>query len=422
MSHQAINIGIIGVNGFGAVHLKQVRALAEAGAVKLVAVSDLRIDEEKQAELQAEGAVLYSDYKAMLAEERSMQLVIVSTPIHLHAGMGIDVMEAGYDLLLEKPPAATIEDLDRLIDTMERTGKRCAVNFSSFTHKMRQAMADWVAAGKLGEVTAVKGLGLWKRAASYYNRTPWAGKLSVNGRLVLDGTVMNPFSHLLNLLVQSSVICGAAQRGVSDSTDSGPTQVQAELYHGNTIEGDDTSCIRVMVEGGPTVSFYATLCSRDGTDTPLMLIEGTAGSIRCEYNKKLELTTAAGETVVVETEDVWPYSSNLMNMIRVLRGEESELICPLRATRRFMLTANGAFESAGAVRNVASEHLVKHVNDSGDTSTWIVDIEATLREAFESCKLLSEFGTPWAEPTSPFSLEGYRRFQAEKFAIAGQPN
>src|SRR4051794_23745566 len=96
MLDQIVQVAIIGINGFGANHLKQTLALEEAGYVKLAAVSDLRIAAEQETELNGRGVRIYSDYKTMLATERTVDLVIVSTPIHLHATMGIDVMEAGF--------------------------------------------------------------------------------------------------------------------------------------------------------------------------------------------------------------------------------------------------------------------------------------------------------------------------------------
>lgn len=406
MSDQIVQIAIIGINGFGANHLKQTLALEEAGYVKLAAVSDLRIAAEQETELSGRGVRIYSDYKSMLATERTVDLVIVSTPIHLHATMGIDVMEAGFDLLLEKPPAAVIEDVDRLIRVMERTGRRCAVNFSSLTMESRLLINDWIEQGKIGEVAAVKGIGLWQRTESYYNRTPWAGKLSVNGHPVLDGTVMNPFAHLLHMVLQL-----AALPALSGGAPNEPSRVQAELYRANDIEGEDTSSIRVEMSAGPSAYFYATVCTNDPIQLPQVVIEGSKGTITCDYTQSVTLNNG-DELQVYENPEKWPVSSNLMNFIRVLRGEEDVLNSPLSKARSYILAANGAFESAAPIVPIPADYVTKYTIRNDQISLCIDNIEVDMKLAFREQKLLSEIGLPWAKASRPFDLAGYRTFAA----------
>lgn len=407
MSHnKVVQIAIIGINGYGVNHLKQTLALAELGFVELAAVSDLKIAAEQEVELKARGTRLYSDYKAMLATERTVDLVIVSTPIHLHVSMGIDVMEAGFDLLLEKPPAAVIEDVDRLIEASKRTGQRCAVNFSSLTPDGRSLINEWVEQGRIGEVIAIKGLGLWQRTESYYNRTPWAGKLTVNGHHVLDGTVMNPFAHLLQMVVQI-----AALPAMSGGLPNVPEQVQAELYRANPIESEDTSSIRVKMSAGPSAYFYATVCTNNPVSSPQVIVQGSKGTIQCDYIQRMTLTTEE-ETITYENPEKWPVSSNLMNFVRVLRGEEKELNSPLAKVRPYMLAANGAFESAAPIQPVPAEYVNTYTVHNGQISHCITNIDVQLRQAFDRNELLSEIGVPWAEASAPFQVTEYRKFNA----------
>lgn len=401
-----VRIAIIGINGFGSVHLKQTLALAVAGYVRLIAVSDLKISEELAAQLKENGTRLYSDYKEMLATEREADLVIVSTPIHLHARMGIDVMEAGYDLLLEKPPAALIDDVDRLIEVSERTGRRCAVNFSSLPLEARSQINEWLEQGKIGDVQAVKAIGLWQRTEGYYNRTPWAGKLSIGGQPVLDGTVMNPFAHTLHMVLQLATL-PALSKGAQNE----PTQVQAELYRANAIEGEDTSCIRVEMSGGPSAYFYATVCANNPVVKPRVMIEGTGGTITCDYTESVTLQNGE-ETLRYDNPEQWPMTSNLMNFIRVLRGEEQELRSPLAKARLYMQAANGAFESASPIVTVPEDYIARHLLKDDQLSICIEGIEAEMNKAFDSRKLLSETGVPWAKPSQPFRLAGYKTFSA----------
>ncbi|MDF2715815.1 MAG: oxidoreductase domain protein [Paenibacillus sp.] len=96
---------LIGVNGFGEQHLNELLHQQDLGVLELAAVSDLRLPEQTGVAIAERGIRHYADYKEMLDKERGADFVVVSTPIQLHAPMGIDAMEAGYHVLLEKPPA-----------------------------------------------------------------------------------------------------------------------------------------------------------------------------------------------------------------------------------------------------------------------------------------------------------------------------
>lgn len=395
-----MKIAIIGINGYGVTHLQQALELQQEGKVKLEAVSDLKIESEVEAELSSLGTRMYSDYKEMLAVERSVDLVIVSTPIHLHATMGVDVMEAGFDLLLEKPPAALIQDVDRLIEANERTGKLCIVNFSFVSLSAFQKMNDWIVSGKIGKVKAVKGLGLWQRTEKYYNRTPWAGKLKVNGHYVLDGTIMNPFSHQLNLLMRMASL--PALGGV-------PVEVQAELYRANDIEGEDISSIRVKMSSGVPVYFTATTCATAPYIQQRAVIEGTEGSIAFGFNGGPIILKSGEEEV--RFEDTIPIQGgNLLNYLQLKRGEVEEVNSSLSSTRMFLQVANGAFESAGGTVPVPAEFVSKVKNGADLDCTCVPGLEEKLLEAYEHRKLLSELEIPWAKASQAFDLAGYQKF------------
>ncbi len=93
----------------------------------------------------------------------------------------------------------------------------------------------------------------WPRFDTYYNRTEWAGKLHVNGQWVLDGTINNPLAHMLS---DELYLASMKPRAMAE-----PVSVKAELYHGNDIESEDTSSLRIITDKGVEILFNASLCS-----------------------------------------------------------------------------------------------------------------------------------------------------------------
>ncbi|MCP5119275.1 MAG: Gfo/Idh/MocA family oxidoreductase, partial [bacterium] len=93
----------------------------------------------------ASGARGYDNYKKML-EDKSIDVVIVTTPDHWHAQMTIDAVEAGKDVYVEKPMAHTIEEGFAMIRATRRNRRVVQVGTQrrSSEHFMaaRELMSD----------------------------------------------------------------------------------------------------------------------------------------------------------------------------------------------------------------------------------------------------------------------------------------
>ncbi len=65
----------------------------------------------------------YKDYKEMLDKEKEIEAVIIATPLHLHAKMTTDVLNAGRHVYCEKMMAQTVEDCHTIAKTAKTTDK-----------------------------------------------------------------------------------------------------------------------------------------------------------------------------------------------------------------------------------------------------------------------------------------------------------
>lgn len=98
----------------------------------------------------------FGTYDEMLASG-AVDAVYVSLPNHLHAEWSIRAMEHGVHVLCEKPFAPTLEEVDAMIETAERTGMVLAEAFMYRHHPQTKIVGEWVRAGRLGDVTVVRG-------------------------------------------------------------------------------------------------------------------------------------------------------------------------------------------------------------------------------------------------------------------------
>jgi len=95
-------------------------------------------------------------YQEML-DSGKIDAVYISLPNHLHAEWSIRALQAGVNVLCEKPFAITMEQVDQMIATSRRTGKVLAEAFMYRHHPQTKIVGEWVHAGKLGEISLVTG-------------------------------------------------------------------------------------------------------------------------------------------------------------------------------------------------------------------------------------------------------------------------
>ena len=109
-------IAVVGVGAFGQQHARVLASLPEA---ELVAVVDK--NPERSAEIakrfQCEGL---SEISPLIGE---IDAASVAVPTALHREMGVDLLKAGIDILVEKPIAPDLVSADALVQTAEDNGR-----------------------------------------------------------------------------------------------------------------------------------------------------------------------------------------------------------------------------------------------------------------------------------------------------------
>ncbi|WP_226689378.1 Gfo/Idh/MocA family protein [Ruegeria arenilitoris] len=101
----------------------------------------------------------YGDWQEMLAGEKGREdridLVTIATPNSTHFEIAKAFLEAGFNVLCEKPMTMTVEEGEEIVRVAEASGKICAVNYCYSAYPMVRQARAMVRAGDIGKVRLV---------------------------------------------------------------------------------------------------------------------------------------------------------------------------------------------------------------------------------------------------------------------------
>ncbi|MFP7674068.1 Gfo/Idh/MocA family protein [Marivita sp. S0852] len=157
-----LNWGMIG-GGEGSQIGPAHRLGAQADGNFILAAGALDVDAEKgRAYAQSLGIAAdraYADWQEMLDGETGrddrVDLVTVATPNSTHFEITKAFLEAGFNVLCEKPMTMTVEEGEEIVRVAKASGKICAVNYCYSAYPMVREMRHMVRTGQIGKVRLV---------------------------------------------------------------------------------------------------------------------------------------------------------------------------------------------------------------------------------------------------------------------------
>ena len=352
-----MTVALIGANGHGLWHRRQIRSSAH----RLVALCDVAPVAD------TDGVPVYTDHTAMLAEHHP-DIVIVVTPPPTHLPIAVDALRSGADVLLEKPPVLSLAEHDALAAVMAETGRAVQVGFQALGSAALTRLLEAIDAGRLGTVTGVAAAGAWWRPDAYWTRSSWAGRRAV------DGALVNAFAHAV---MQSLAIARAS------CPPAGAPTVDLERFRTRDIGTDDTACLRLTgpEPSVPIITVAVTLCAAEFV-AGAITVTGTDGTAVLEYpTDRLKLP---GDDDFVDV----PGRRSLLDDL----AGGCPLIAPLERTRPFTALVERIAAAPDPVR-VDDRFLVDHPDGAGRAIAGVAD---AVRAAAAHHALWSEIGVPWA--------------------------
>ncbi len=370
---------IIGVSGYGRVHYDLLLAAQAAGKVGIAGATIINPTEEtdKCTRLNELGCRVFDDYRVMLTElSGRAELCMIPTGTPLHRPMTLAALEAGMNVLVEKPAAGCIEDVRAMQIAAQKAGRTVAVGYQQMYAQSTMDTKRHILNGTIGKLESIKCLVMWPRDHSYYTRNSWAGRLTVGNAVVNDSPFNNAVAHELMMML--------FQAGATEREAAIPVSVDAEIYRANAIESADTACMHITTEEGVPIRFYASHACKK-TFEPEIHILGTKGEILMTHNR-ITISPRGGKPIGLTTGGGAGARHAMMDAVLDAVQGGSSFICDLElASRQTMVV--GAIHRACPVRPVEGETCT---SENGAQITIIPGIEDVLRQAFAEDRLLHE--------------------------------
>jgi len=191
------------------------------------------IDKEKADALAKKyNTKAYYSVEEMLGAKIKADIIAICSPNGLHAKHSIIALNAGYNVLCEKPLAITVQDCGDMIQAAEKANKRLfAIKQNRFNPPIA-AVKKAIDDGVLGEIYSIQLSCFWNRNEDYYANS-WKGTKEMDG-----GTLFTQFSHFIDLLYwmigdvreAKAYIGNFAHQGIIEFEDTGA--VILEFYKG----------------------------------------------------------------------------------------------------------------------------------------------------------------------------------------------
>ena len=230
----------IGVLGLGVGRLHVMALLRLRSHFDLVAVADPTPARRRQARLLGIKAV--HDLDELLA--LGVDVVDICTPPHLHEAQIIQCLEAGVDVVCEKPLVDSVAAVDRLAAVEARTGRRVAPIFQYRWGGGSQKLRRLLDAGIPGKLLVATSETMWTRGEKYY-AVPWRGTWEGER----GGAVLSHAIHLHDLLTW----LGGAPADVVARTATRVLDIEVEDTAAAIITTDDGALMTATVTLGAAV-------------------------------------------------------------------------------------------------------------------------------------------------------------------------
>lgn len=185
-----VKLGIIGIGNMGSAHVRTI----ESGKVPGMEVSAVCDSNPERKTLFPE--IPFFDKAEDLIASDSVDAVLVATPHYDHTTLGVQTLNAGKHLLVEKPISVHKADCEKLIAAHTDKSVVFSAMFNQRTDPRYQKLKKLIEDGQLGKIhRVVWNITDWFRTRSYYASGGWRATWKGEG----GGVLLNQCPHQLDL-------------------------------------------------------------------------------------------------------------------------------------------------------------------------------------------------------------------------------
>ena len=267
--------------GCGRIVSKHVAAIKSCGVDNIQIVGVVDIDLAKAKKYGELLSVPYYNSLEDLNDSVNIDLAVVMTDSGTHFSVASELLSKGFDVLVEKPMALTLEHANEMINLAKKLNRNLFVvkqnRFNDAVQKVRSVVLE----KKLGQLNSAAVCVRWCRDQKYYDQASWRGTWLDDG-----GVIANQAIHHIDLLVwfMGDVECVSA--------------FDANLM--SKFEAEDTICAIVKFKSGALGVIEATTAARPNNIEGSLSLLGSAGYAKIGGHAVNELTSLITKEVTPE--------------------------------------------------------------------------------------------------------------------------
>ncbi|HRR96322.1 MAG TPA: Gfo/Idh/MocA family oxidoreductase [Candidatus Ratteibacteria bacterium] len=259
-----LKVGIIGTGGIAQVsHIPNFQKIED---VEVSAISDINKEKLNYVAEKFNIPKTFTDWEKMLEED--IDAVVICSPNSFHSIQSIKAMEKGKHVLCEKPICLSVEEAEKIFDTVDKTGK---VFMGAFPRRFLGetiVLKKMIDNGDFGEIYYLK--------ASYLRRRgiPGLGTWFTNKKLAGGGPMMDVGVHVIDMvlylanLTDPKIIIGTTFEKFKDKAVDGgwpPIETRKGEKVTNKMDVEDLSCGFVKFSNGATLFVEASWAGNSET-------------------------------------------------------------------------------------------------------------------------------------------------------------
>lgn len=263
-----IKFAVIGQGHIGKRHAEMIRKNNDC---ELIAVCDILPKE--QLGLNALKENYYLSAEKMLAEHPEIEVVSICTPNGLHAKHSLIALEAGKNIICEKPLALTKADGEKIIFKALKKNKTVFCVMQNRYSPPSMWLKEIVEQKIIGDIFIVQLNCYWNRDDRYYKKGGWKGTQELDG-----GILFTQFSHFIDIMYWLFGDIKDIQAKFND------------FAHANSTDFEDSGFVNFnFLNGGMGCINYSTAVWDTNLESSITII-GSKGSVKIggQYMEKIE--------------------------------------------------------------------------------------------------------------------------------------
>ncbi|MCX8082242.1 MAG: Gfo/Idh/MocA family oxidoreductase [bacterium] len=271
-----VRVGLIGAGGI--IQRLHIPSLKKIEGVEIAGISDVNKEKIKYVAEKFEIRNTFTEWEKLI--ETDIDAVVIASPNVFHAKQSIKAMEAGKDVLCEKPVCLTSKEAEDIFNVAAKTKRIFMAAFPRRFSGEVKVLKPMIDRGEFGEIYYVKTAWLRRRGI------PGLGTWFTDKKLAGGGPMMDIGVHMLDLVMyligapEPKIVMGSTYEKFKDrATDGGwpPLETRVGDKAEGKMEVEDLACGFVKLSTGATLFVEASWAGNSDTGLKTELLGTLAG-------------------------------------------------------------------------------------------------------------------------------------------------